>query len=141
MFTRISRAELRGGASVEGTVLFQGGDHGSQVSFFLVDDAPGQGPRLHRHPYTETWIVQAGRALFVAGEEEVRPEPGEILVVGAGTPHKFVGLGPGRLRLVCIHASPRLIQEDLESDEERAAFAEAAMAADAAAAERGATVP
>ena len=102
------------------------------MSFFLVDDGPGQGPRLHRHPYTETWIVQAGHPLFVADGEEVQPTPGEILVVGAGTPHKFVNPGPDRLRLVCIHASPVLIQEDLESDEDRAAFARACMAAAAA---------
>jgi hypothetical protein len=25
-----------------------------------------------------------------------------------------VNLGPGRLDLVCVHASPRIIQEDLE---------------------------
>jgi mannose-6-phosphate isomerase-like protein (cupin superfamily) len=101
------------------------------VSFFLVDNEPGQGPRLHRHPYTETWIVQAGCPLFVADGEEVRPEVGEVLTVTPGTAHKFVNLGPGRMRLVCIHASDQLIQEDLETDEERAAFAAERMAATA----------
>jgi mannose-6-phosphate isomerase-like protein (cupin superfamily) len=127
MLTRVRATELGGGRGAHRTVLFQGRDHGAQVSFFLVDDAPGDGPRLHRHPYTETWIVQAGNPLFVADGEEVRPEVGEILSVSPGTAHKFVNLGPGRMRLVCIHASPELIQEDLESDEERVAFAEARM--------------
>ena len=90
---------------------------------------PGQGPRLHRHPYTETWIVQAGHPLFVADGEETRPDVGGVLVVGPGTAHKFVNVGPGRMRLVCIHASAELIQEDLESDEERLAFARAALGA------------
>jgi mannose-6-phosphate isomerase-like protein (cupin superfamily) len=32
----------------------------------------------------------------------------------AETPHKFKNIGDGRLDIVCIHASPRLIQESLE---------------------------
>ena len=129
MLTRVRTAELDDGAGTDRTILFQGADHGSQVSVFLVDNEPGQGPRLHRHPYTETWIVQAGHPLFVADGEQVRPEIGEILVAGAGTAHKFVNVGPGRMRLICIHASPELIQEDLESEEDRIAFARAALGA------------
>jgi mannose-6-phosphate isomerase-like protein (cupin superfamily) len=34
--------------------------------------------------------------------------------VGAETPHKFKNTGSGRLEVVCIHASPRMIQEALE---------------------------
>jgi mannose-6-phosphate isomerase-like protein (cupin superfamily) len=34
--------------------------------------------------------------------------------VGSETPHKFKNLGPDRLDVICIHASPRMIQEDLE---------------------------
>ncbi len=132
MLTRVRVADLADGRHLDRTVLFKGRDHSAQVSVFLVDNLPGQGPRLHRHPYTETWIVQEGRPLFVADGEEVLPDVGEILTVTPGTAHKFVNLGPGRMRLVCIHASPELIQEDLETDEERVAFAEARLAALAA---------
>jgi quercetin dioxygenase-like cupin family protein len=41
-----------------GTVTFEGEPHGSGVSFFLVSNEPGQGPDLHRHPYSETGIVR-----------------------------------------------------------------------------------
>ena len=34
--------------------------------------------------------------------------------MGAETPHKFVNAGPGQLDIVCIHASPVMIQENLE---------------------------
>jgi mannose-6-phosphate isomerase-like protein (cupin superfamily) len=34
--------------------------------------------------------------------------------VGPETPHKFVNPGPGKLDIVCIHASPVMIQENLE---------------------------
>ncbi len=30
------------------------------------------------------------------------------------TPHKFTNIGEGRLRMLCIHASPRIIQYELE---------------------------
>lgn len=96
------------------TARFEGEAHGSEVSFFLVDNDPGQGPVLHRHPYSETWVVLGGEALFTADDAEVEARKGDILVVGAGTPHKFRNTGADRLELMCIHASPCIIQEDLE---------------------------
>ncbi|HJS69543.1 MAG TPA: cupin domain-containing protein [Gaiellaceae bacterium] len=96
-----------------GTLTFEGEPHGSGVSFFLVYNEPGAGPDLHRHPYSETWIVRSGRARFTADGEEIEAEAGDILVVGPETPHKFENIGDGRLDVVCIHASPKMIQEDL----------------------------
>ena len=112
MHTMIRAGELR--PSPGGTVTFEGEPHGSHVSFFLVNNRPGAGPDLHRHPYSETWIVRSGRARFTADGEEVEAGPGDIVVVGAETPHKFKNVGDERLDIVCIHASPRMIQEDLE---------------------------
>jgi mannose-6-phosphate isomerase-like protein (cupin superfamily) len=97
-----------------GTLTFEGEPHGSGVSFFLVNNQPGAGPDLHRHPYAETWIVRGGRARFTADGEELEAGPGDIVVVGPETPHKFKNAGMDRLDIVCIHASPRMIQEDLE---------------------------
>lgn len=97
-----------------GTVTFEGEPHGSGVSFFLVSNEPGKGPDLHRHPYSETWIVRSGMARFTADGEEIDAEAGDIVVVGPETPHKFKNVGEGRLDVICIHASPRMIQESLE---------------------------
>ncbi len=97
-----------------GTVTFEGEPHGSGVSFFLVHNEPGDGPGLHRHPYSETWIVRSGEVRFAADGEEIDAAAGDIVVVGAETPHKFTNTGTGRAEIVCIHASPRMIQEDLE---------------------------
>lgn len=69
---------------------------------------------MHRHPYPETWIIRAGKALFTAGGEEIEGSPGDVVVVWAETPHKFKNIGDGRLEIICIHASSRIIQEDLE---------------------------
>jgi len=97
-----------------GTVRFEGEASGSGVSLFLVNNQPGEGPGLHRHPYSETWIVRSGSVRFTADGEDVDAGPGDIVVVGPETPHKFANLGPGRLDLVCVHDSPRIIQEELE---------------------------
>ena len=97
-----------------GAVTFEGKPHGSGVSFFLVNNEPGEGPDLHRHPYSETWIVRSGRARITADGEDIEAGPGDIAVVGPETPHKFKNMGPGRLDIICIHSSPRLIQEALE---------------------------
>jgi mannose-6-phosphate isomerase-like protein (cupin superfamily) len=97
-----------------GTITFEGEPYGSGVSFFLVNNEPGNGPDLHKHPYSETWIVRSGRGLFTADGAEIEAGPGDILVVGPETPHKFKNVGTDRLEVVCIHASPRMIQEALE---------------------------
>jgi mannose-6-phosphate isomerase-like protein (cupin superfamily) len=97
-----------------GTIRFEGEPYGSAVSLFLVNTAPGTGPVLHRHPYPETWIVRSGKALFTAGDQQIEGGPGDIMVVDAGTPHKYKNIGDERLEITCIHPSPRIIQEDLE---------------------------
>ena len=112
MYTVIRADEVQ--RSPNGTVTFEGEPHGSAISFFHVNNEPGQGPDLHRHPYSETWIVRSGMALFTADGEELEARAGDILVVGPETPHKFKNAGDERLEMVCIHASPRMIQEDLE---------------------------
>jgi mannose-6-phosphate isomerase-like protein (cupin superfamily) len=94
---------------------FEGVQHGSGVSFLLVDtDVVGYGPRLHRHPYTETFIIRSGRARFVVGDQELVAVGGQILVVPPNTPHRFENLGPDRFVSTNIHASERYITEWLE---------------------------
>jgi mannose-6-phosphate isomerase-like protein (cupin superfamily) len=100
--------------SLGGTIKFEGQPFQGEVSFFLVNNRPGEGPVLHRHPYAETWIVRSGKASFSADGETIEAGPGDIVVVSATTPHKFKNIGTERLDIICIHASPLIIQEDLE---------------------------
>jgi quercetin dioxygenase-like cupin family protein len=90
---------------------FEGRDHGSSVSFFIGTFPAGTGPGLHRHPYDETFIVEAGSATFTIADETVVLAAGQIAVVPAGTPHKFVS-GDG-FRLISIAPSDHMVQEDL----------------------------
>ena len=105
---------LRSGASR--TARFEGGGYGSQASFFLVDNEPGQGPGLHVHPYSETWVIRSGEAEFTVGRETLRASAGAIVVGPAGIPHKFVNIGPGRLELICIHANTAIVQDWVEDE-------------------------
>ncbi|MFK0387009.1 cupin domain-containing protein [Agrobacterium sp. NPDC090273] len=78
------------------------------------NDTPGDGPRLHVHPYDETFVIVAGRARFFVGDQVLEAGAGEVVLGPAGIPHRFVNLGPRRLQTIDIHHSPRWIQTDLE---------------------------
>jgi quercetin dioxygenase-like cupin family protein len=95
---------------------WEGADVGSVVSGFVVDAAQGEGPGPHTHPYSETFIVLEGRGRFRYGDRFIEAEAGAIVVVPPQTAHGFTGLGPGNLRLVAIHASPRMATTWLEDD-------------------------
>jgi mannose-6-phosphate isomerase-like protein (cupin superfamily) len=97
-----------------GTVRFEGEPYGSGISMFLIHNEPGAGPDLHRHPYSETWVIRSGKARMTADGVDIEAGPGDIVVVGPETPHKFKNAGTERLEIICIHASPRMIQEALE---------------------------
>jgi mannose-6-phosphate isomerase-like protein (cupin superfamily) len=112
MYRVIPSGELK--PSPGGTITFEGEPYGSGVSFFLVNNEPGAGPDLHKHPYPETWIVRRGKARITADGADIEASPGDMMVVSAETPHKFKNIGDGRLEIICIHASPRIIQDELE---------------------------
>jgi mannose-6-phosphate isomerase-like protein (cupin superfamily) len=103
---------IRAGTLSDGNL--EGADYGASISLILDESEPGQGPRLHRHPYDETWVVQEGQLTFQSGEELFTVGAGDIVLVPSGVPHKFTNTGPGPSKLICIHASPTFIGEWLE---------------------------
>ena len=97
---------------VEGLAL------GGQVTVLAYGtDTIGAGPRLHVHPYDETFIIIEGRARFFVGETTLDAGKGEVVSGPAGVPHRFENLGPGRLQTIDIHHSPKWIQTDLDEDQ------------------------
>ncbi len=94
---------------------FQGFQHqDTEVSFIWVDMPPGGRVRLHQHPYKEIFIIQEGTATFTVGSAVLEAHAGQIILVAADTPHKFVNTGDQRLRQVDIHVSPKFITRWLE---------------------------
>ncbi len=110
-FTLIDRDALpRDGNTFE----FVGSLQGTEVSFIWVEMPPGQGVRLHKHPYKEVFIVQEGLATFTVGSASLPVHGGQIVIAPASTPHKFVNAGDRPLRQVDIHLSKEFITDWLE---------------------------
>jgi mannose-6-phosphate isomerase-like protein (cupin superfamily) len=95
---------------------FEGAAYGpTTISMILDVQKPGGGPRRHRHPYDETWIVLDGEDLvFEVGDRRARARAGDIVLAPPRVPHRFINRGAARARLICIHASPSIVTEFLE---------------------------
>ena len=94
-------------------LLFEGREQ-APVSMFVTEyPEPEQGPDLHTHPYPEVFLVEAGRARFTAGEEQLHVDAGNIVVVPAETVHGFKNAGDTMLRVVSVHPSPTVQQTNL----------------------------
>ena len=89
-----------------------GAEHGHvPFSVILVHSQPGVGPKLHRHPYAEVFIVESGRATFRIGDETIVVDGGHVVVSPPGEAHGFTNTGDGELRLVAIHGAGRFSTE------------------------------
>jgi quercetin dioxygenase-like cupin family protein len=92
--------------STEHAHEFVGEEHGNvPFSIILVHAPPGAGPRLHRHPYAEVFVVEAGEARFQLGDDTMVVRGGQIVVGPANVPHGFTNTGTGELRLAAIHGA------------------------------------
>ena len=91
---------------------FVGAEHGD-VPFcvILVHSRPGVGPKLHRHRYSEVFIVESGQATFQIGDDTVVVEGGNVVVSPPGEAHGFTNTGTGELRLTAIHGAGRFDTE------------------------------
>src|SRR5438309_6688269 len=112
-YTVVNKDELQNSGS---TSEFEGYLYGdTEVSFILVDMQPGEGVRLHQHPYQEIFIIQEGTATYMVGTTTLEARAGQIIIVPADTPHKFVNSSEGKLRQVDIHLSKCFITQWLEA--------------------------
>jgi len=109
---RISHDDLPGPADAH---RFIGTHHGGlPISLFLVDDPPGAGPLLHRHPYAEVFVVHAGEARFEIDESRLTATAGDILIAPAMSAHRFTNTGHAQLRITAIHTAPEMDTEWLQ---------------------------
>jgi mannose-6-phosphate isomerase-like protein (cupin superfamily) len=66
---------------------YEGLPGGANVAIILESTSKaGVGPRLHQHPYAETFLIRRGSATFTVGSEELEGHAGQVLVVPALTP-------------------------------------------------------
>jgi quercetin dioxygenase-like cupin family protein len=92
---------------------FVGEKEGAPISAYIVNAKPGEGPPLHTHPYVEVIFMLEGRATVTIGDQTREAKAGDIAVIPANTPHRFVNSGETVLRQIDVHASPKFIQTNL----------------------------
>ncbi len=97
------------------TYEFQGIQHqDTNVSFIWVDMPPGGTIRLHKHPYPEIFIIQEGKATFTVGSTMLEARDGQVILVPAEVPHKFMNLSDKQLKQIDIHVSKQFVTDWLE---------------------------
>ncbi len=111
-YTILNRNELPSDGRTYEIEGYHYGD--TTVSLIWVEMPPGDGVRLHVHPYQEIFVIQEGCATFTVGSTTLNAQAGQIILVPGGVPHKFVNSGEGTLKQVDIHQNPKFITQWLE---------------------------
>jgi len=71
--------------------------------------------RTHpKHPYKEIFVIQEGAATFTVGSSTVEAHAGQVIIVPADVPHKFMNSSDRRLRQIDIHVTRQFITHWLE---------------------------
>jgi mannose-6-phosphate isomerase-like protein (cupin superfamily) len=97
------------------TYEFEGVQHqDTNVSFIWVDMPPGGAVRLHKHPYEEIFIIQEGISTFMVGSVTLEARAGEIIILPAEVPHKFMNLSDKPLKQIDIHVNKQFVTDWLE---------------------------
>jgi len=111
-YTVLNRDEL---PRDENTYEFEGIHYqDSEVSFIWVDMPPGGSVRLHKHPYKEIFIIQEGISTLTVDTTTLEAVAGQIIIVPANVPHKFMNKGDERLKQIDIHVNKEFITQWLE---------------------------
>lgn len=91
--------------------VFNGFEHDANVSFFLVNFSPGVGPKKHRHPYEETFIILEGAIEAVIEDKTYTVTAGSILIVPPNTWHEFSNQTDKIVMTVNIHPAREMVSE------------------------------
>ena len=105
----LSLAELTANGGTSAT--FQGGEHGTNVSFFVVRMTSGQGPKRHRHAYEETFVLLEGEIALETDGRSRSLVAGSVAVIPAGTWHAFQVTSAEPIHMVTVHPVPRIVTE------------------------------
>lgn len=76
--------------------------------------ASGRHPNLYTRRERREPVVQEGHLTFQTGDEPHALGADDIAILPPGVAHKFTNDGPGRSKLVCVHASKTIIGKWLE---------------------------
>jgi quercetin dioxygenase-like cupin family protein len=89
--------------------LLSGSDHGLRTSVMRSQVAPGSGPRPHRHPHAEVFVVDDGQGRFEVEGVSIDAEAGDMIIIPTDAVHVFRNTGTTMLRLTAIHENARAV--------------------------------
>ena len=94
--------------------LLRGARYGLVTSVMDARVPPGVGPRPHRHPHAEIFVIHDGHARFDIDDEAIDASAGDVVIIPPDARHAFVNTGTAVLRHTAIHenAEPTTIFDD-----------------------------
>lgn len=90
---------------------FQGSKHGANVSFFIVQFSPGKGPRKHRHPYEEMFMILKWEIEAIVDGETKPLGENNIMIVPSGAWHEFRNCSEKPVFMINLHPVPEMVTE------------------------------
>jgi quercetin dioxygenase-like cupin family protein len=101
---------------IAGRFLFEGGAFGLETLTVVVGEShPGQGVPLHRHDCDEIIIIHAGSGTYTVGDVTAAARAGEIVIIPAGTPHRWVNHTEEPLVHTAVFPSSSFALEEFET--------------------------
>jgi quercetin dioxygenase-like cupin family protein len=90
-------------------LLLSGATYGLVTSVMSSKVMPGSGPRRHKHPHAEIFVLHAGRGQYEVDGSVFNADAGDVVVIPPDAWHGFVNTGNGPLQLTAIHQNPRAV--------------------------------
>jgi quercetin dioxygenase-like cupin family protein len=102
---------LQGPVTADGGELRQlsGYDHGLVTSVMYAHVVPGSGPRRHRHPHAEIFVLHDGQRRYEIEGPYIDAVAGDMVIVPPEAWHSFTNTGNSMLRQTAIHETPRAV--------------------------------
>jgi quercetin dioxygenase-like cupin family protein len=102
---------VHGRVTADGGELRQlsGSDYGLVTSVMHSQIVPGSGPKRHRHPHAEIFVLHDGQARYEIEGTHLDAQAGDMVIVPPDAWHSFVNTGTAMLRQTAIHENPRAV--------------------------------
>lgn len=104
---------LRGPVTDAGGELrvLHGSDYGLVTSIMMGQVVPGGGPRRHRHPHAEVFVLHEGQGRYEVDGTTFEAEAGDVVIVPPDAWHTFRNSGTSTLQHTAFHQNPRAVTD------------------------------
>jgi quercetin dioxygenase-like cupin family protein len=88
-----------------------GEDYGLVTSVMTSRVPPGSGPKRHRHPHAEIFVLHDGQGRYEVEGHPIEALAGDMVIIPPDAWHSFTNTGSSDLRVTAIHQNPRAASE------------------------------